>query len=83
VYCQDSRNSWLPCLDEPMAGDVVARFREGESGHVAIFINDNWWDGDAIGAGMFRVGWDDINEDWFSRGFDRDPVFRRYTGSGK
>ena len=69
-------------VEEPMAGDVVGRYREGESGHVAIYISDNWWDGDAIGAGRYEVGWDDINEDWFMRGFDRDPVYRRYVGNG-
>ncbi|MBI2253468.1 MAG: hypothetical protein HYU58_02490 [Proteobacteria bacterium] len=77
---------WVIVTD-PQPGDVAAMPREGKSGHVGIYVGDDWiaFGVDVVGAGSDEVEYSTTARMGsrglgFMRGLSGDIVYRRYVG---
>jgi len=73
---------WEVVID-PMPRDIAAFTRSQGSGHVGIYISDNWGD-DVMAANSGGVGWSPTHHrnEWsnWAAGASRDTVYRRWVG---
>jgi cell wall-associated NlpC family hydrolase len=73
-------------VSDPLPGDVAAIPRSGDSGHVGIYIGDNWGS-DVMAANRNGVGWSASHHrnEWFNWAANAsgDTVYRRWVGDSR